>query len=250
MTEDRATGIDEGSVRLQRVLARAGLGSRRRCEDLIAAGRVEVNGAVARLGLRVDPRSDVVRVDGTRLPTAPGLAYVALNKPRGVVSAMSDERGRPTLADYGGDVDARLFHVGRLDADTEGIILLTNDGDLAHRLAHPSFGVPKTYVAQVRAPVRRDAGRKLRAGVQLEEGTVAVDRFRVLDRAGGRALVEVTVHEGRKHVVRRLLAAVGHPVQRLVRTDFGPVRLGSLRPGTTRDLTPQEVMELSRAVGR
>ena len=238
-----------GPVRLQRVLAQAGLGSRRRCEDLIAAGRVEVNGAVARIGTRIDQRRDAVRVDGARLPTAPGLVYVALNKPRGVVATMSDDRGRRSLADYAGDYPVRLFHVGRLDTDTEGLILLTNDGELAHRLAHPSFGMPKTYVADVPGPIRRDLGRRLRAGVRLEDGVVAADGFRVLGRAGHRALVEVTLHEGRKHVVRRLLAAVGHPVQRLVRTHFGPIRLGSLRPGTTRALTTHEVMDLYRAVG-
>ncbi|MQA84589.1 MAG: pseudouridine synthase [Streptosporangiales bacterium] len=230
-------------------MAQAGLGSRRRCEDLIAAGRVEVNGQVAVLGTRVDQRQDVVRVDGARIPTAPGLVHVALNKPRSVVSTMSDERGRRSLADYVADYETRLFHVGRLDTDTEGLILLTNDGDLAHRLAHPSFGLSKVYVAEVRGQLRRDVGRRLRAGVRLADGTVRVDGFRVLDRAGPRALVEVTLHEGRKHVVRRLLAAVGHPVQHLVRTQFGPIRLGSLRPGTARTLTPQEVMELYRAVG-
>lgn len=251
MREAPATERDAAAdtVRLQRLLAQAGLGSRRRCEDLIGAGRVEVNGRVARMGTRVDPRRDVVRVDGARLPTAPELTYVAFSKPRGVVSTMSDERGRRCLADYTRGYPVRLFHVGRLDTDTEGLIILTNDGDLAHRLAHPSFRLAKTYVVEVAGPLPRDLGRRLRAGVRLEDGVVAADGFRVLDRAGSRALVEVTLHEGRKHVVRRLLAAAGHPVRRLARTRFGPIRLGSMRPGATRPLTAHEVMDLYRAVG-
>lgn len=235
-------------VRLQRVLARVGLGSRRSCEDLIAASRVEVNGETAYLGLRVDPSYDAVRVDGRRIPTAPDLAYLVVNKPRGVVATMSDERGRRNLADLVSDRDERLFHVGRLDTDTEGLLLLTNDGELAHRLLHPSFGVVKTYVAQVPGPVPHDLGRRLRTGVELDDGLVRADSFRVRERAQGRDMVVISLHEGRKHVVRRMLDAVGHPVQRLARVQFGPLRLGSLRAGSVRELTTDEVVDLYAAV--
>jgi 23S rRNA pseudouridine2605 synthase len=174
---------------------------------------------------------------------------LALNKPRGVVSTMHDPQGRASLSDFVAERPERLFHVGRLDTDTEGLILLTNDGELAHRLAHPSFGVLKTYLAEVPGPVRRGLGRQLRAGVPLVDGPVSVDRFRVVDEHGDKAIVEVVLHEGRKHVVRRLLAEVGHPVARLVRTQVGPVPLGDLRAGRLRPLTLAEVSELYRLVG-
>jgi 23S rRNA pseudouridine2605 synthase len=241
--------VNEG-IRLQKVLAQAGLGSRRACEQLIAAGRVEVDGRLVReQGLRVDPRQSVIRVDGARIATTPGLVYLVLNKPRGVVSAMTDPQGRPCLGDFVADRRERLFHVGRLDADTEGLILLTNDGDLAHRLAHPSHGVPKTYLAEVSAPVPRDLGARLRRGVELEDGPARVDRYRLVGATGGRAMVEIVLHEGRKHVVRRLLAEVGHPVHRLVRTRIGPVTLGTLAPGRLRHLTRHEVGALYSAAG-
>ena len=237
-------------VRLQKVLAQAGLGSRRACELLIAEGRVEVNGRTVReQGVRVDPDRDVVRVDGGRIPTAPDMTYLAVNKPAGVLSTMNDDRGRPCLGDLVSGRKERLFHVGRLDADTEGLILLVNDGDLAHRLMHPSFGVRKTYLAEVAGPVARDVGRRLRAGIDLEDGPVAVDSFRLVDAHGPRVLVEVVLHEGRKHVVRRLLEAVGHPVQRLVRTQIGPIMVGDMRPGRSRPLNSAEVRDLYRAVG-
>ncbi|MGH8939837.1 MAG: pseudouridine synthase, partial [Actinomycetes bacterium] len=175
--------------------------------------------------------------------------YLALNKPKGVVSTMQDPQGRPTLSDYVGERTARLFHVGRLDADTEGLILLTNDGDLAHRLAHPSYGVVKTYLAEVRGPVARDVGKRLKQGVELDDGPVRADAFRVVSTSGGRVMVEVALHEGRKHVVRRLLAEVGYPVSRLVRTDVGPVSLGNLRPGKHRKLSQQEIGALYKAAG-
>jgi 23S rRNA pseudouridine2605 synthase len=242
---DRPDGI-----RLQRVLASAGLGSRRACEELIEEGRVEVDGkVVVEQGMRVDPASAVIKVDGLRIATAPDHVYIALNKPRGVVSTMSDPEGRPSLQEYVGDRAARLFHVGRLDTDTEGLILLTNDGDLAHRLAHPSYGVVKTYLAEVTGPVARDVGKRLRAGVELEDGQVRVDGFRLVGQSGNRVMVEVSLHEGRKHVVRRLLGEVGHPVTRLVRTDVGPVSLGHLKPGKQRKLSQQEVGALYKAVG-
>jgi 23S rRNA pseudouridine2605 synthase len=244
-TQQASTG-----VRLQKVLAAAGLGSRRHCEDLIGEGRVEVDGEVVRrFGARVDPARQIIRVDGRRIPSRQDLVYLALNKPAGVLSSMSDPRGRRTLAEFVGDRPERLFHVGRLDYETEGLLLLTNDGELAHRLAHPSYGLLKTYLADVPGPVPKDLGRRLQTGIMLDDGNVAVDKFRVAEQAGSRALVEVTVHEGRKHIVRRLLAEVGHPVRRLVRTSVGPVRLGSLRPGTVRALTTAEIGELYFAVG-
>jgi 23S rRNA pseudouridine2605 synthase len=237
-------------VRLQKLLAGAGFGSRRTCERLIAEGRVEVDGhVVTELGVRVDPLSQVVRVDGSRVVLDASKVYLAFNKPRGVVSTMSDERGRPSIGDYVGGRQERLFHVGRLDADTEGLLLLTNDGELAHRLQHPSYGVPKTYVAQVPGPVPRDLGRRLRDGVELDDGPVRVDSFRLVDSLPGRAIVELVLHEGRKHVVRRLMAAVGHPVRARARTQVGPVRLGDLRPGRMRPLTKEEIGALYRAAG-
>jgi 23S rRNA pseudouridine2605 synthase len=241
----------DGSVRLQKVLAAAGVGSRRACEALIAAGRVEVDGRPVRtMGLRVDPERSVIKVDGMRIATAEsGLVYLALNKPVGVVSTMTDPEGRPNLGDYVSGRRERLFHVGRLDADTEGLILLTNDGELAHRLTHPSYQVPKTYLAEVVGPIGRDVGKRLRDGIELDDGRVTVDSFRAVDRSGARVMVEVVLHEGRKHVVRRLLAAVGHPVERLVRTQIGPVKLGDLRVGKTRVLTRDEVGRLYQDVG-
>lgn len=230
--------------RLQKVLASAGVASRRACEELIADGRVTVDGRAARLGDRADPEAAVVRVDGKRVPTDPRRAYLAFHKPRGVVSTMDDGQGREALADYLREVPERVFHVGRLDADSEGLLLLTNDGELAHRLTHPSYGVSKTYLCQLPGPVPKAVGRALRAGVMLDDGTAKVDSYKLVDTAGRRALVEVSLHEGRKHVVRRMFDEVGHPVQRLVRTAVGPVRLGQLRPGRTRRLTRAEVTAL------
>jgi 23S rRNA pseudouridine2605 synthase len=235
--------------RLQKVLAASGIASRRACEELMSAGRVEVDGeVVTRLGTRVDPQRSVIRVDGRRIPSASAHVYLVLNKPRGVVSTMADPHGRRTLAEYVADRPERLFHVGRLDTDTEGLIMLTNDGEFAHRLAHPSYRVLKTYLAQVTGPATAALGRELAAGVELDDGPVHVDGFRVLERSGRRALVEVVLHEGRKHIVRRLLAHVDHPVQRLARTAIGPVRLGRLRPGQHRELTVDELGTLLDAV--
>jgi 23S rRNA pseudouridine2605 synthase len=239
-----------GGVRLQKVLAAAGVGSRRHCEELIGAGRVEVDGEIVRrFGARVDPQHQVIRVDGRRIPASEDLLYLAVNKPAGVLTSMSDSRGRKTMADLLPDVGERLFHVGRLDYDTEGLMLVTNDGELAHRLTHPRFGVPKTYLAEVAGPVPRGLGRQLLTGVELDDGIASADKFQVIEQVAGRALVEITLHEGRKHIVRRMLAAAGHPVTRLVRTQVGPVTLGSLRPGGTRKLSTKEVGELYAAVG-
>lgn len=244
------TGEDDDNVgvRLQKVLAAAGLGSRRACEELIADGRVTVNGRPARLGLRIDPERDVVAVDGARIPTATGLTYLALHKPRGMLSAMSDDRGRPCVGDLVADITAPLHHVGRLDADSEGLLLLTNDGALSHRLTHPSFGVTKTYLVEVEGSAGRSLERALKAGVALDDGVVRADSARVLEAVAGRSVVELSVHEGRKHVVRRMLAELEFPVTRLVRTAVGPIKLGDLKPGKRRYLQPQEVRSLYRDV--
>ena len=237
-------------IRLQKVLASAGFGSRRACEQLIDAKRVAVDGKVVReQGRRVDPDVAVITVDGERINVRTDLIYLALNKPRGVLSAMSDPAGRPTVADYVAERPERLFHVGRLDADSEGLLLMTNDGDLAHRLTHPSFEVPKTYLAKVPGPVSRQLARQLRAGVALEDGVVTVESFEVIQAAGHQALVQVVLHEGRNHVVRRLLAEVGHPVSQLVRTAIGPVQLGHQRQGTVRRLNQREIGQLYRLAG-
>jgi 23S rRNA pseudouridine2605 synthase len=232
------------------VLASAGVASRRKAEELIREGRVKVDGIVVReMGTRIDPENAVVHVDGNRITTRSDLVYLALNKERGVLSTMSDDLGRPHIGQMLEDRSERLFHVGRLDMESEGLLLLTNDGDLAHRLTHPSFGVAKTYVVEVPGPIPKDLGRRLRAGVELEDGPAKVDSFDVMDLHHNRAVVEVVIHEGRKHIVRRLLEAVDRPVSRLVRTQIGPVQLGHQRPGTLRKLNPVEVSQLYKAVG-
>jgi 23S rRNA pseudouridine2605 synthase len=236
-------------IRLQKVLAAAGLGSRRGCEQLIAAGRVEVNGRVATLGARVDPARDVVRLDGSQLPTAAGLVYFAVHKPRGMLSTMSDERGRSSLADMVEDLTVTVHHVGRLDADSEGLMILTNDGPLSHRLTHPSFGVAKVYVAEVAGVVPRAVTRGLIDGIELDDGPVRADAVKLVDATKERSVLEVTIHEGRNHVVRRMFDTVGFPVTRLARIAVGPVRLGDLKPGRRRHLQPGEVQSLYRAVG-
>ncbi|MGY1667420.1 pseudouridine synthase [Geodermatophilus sp. SYSU D00696] len=236
--------------RLQKVLARAGVGSRRVCEDMIDRGRISVNGAVVTVqGMRVDPARDRIAVDGQRIELRDDRVTYALNKPAGVITAMSDDRARPTVGDIVGDLAPGLVHVGRLDQDTEGLLLVTNDGELAHRLAHPSYEVRKTYLAQVSGSVRRDLHRRLRAGIELEDGPVRVDSFRVVDTHAGQSVVEVVLHEGRKHIVRRLLAAVDLPVSRLTRTAVGPISLQRMRSGSIRRLTRQEVGALEELVG-
>lgn len=237
-------------VRLQKVLAGAGVASRRVCEDLITAGRVSVNGEVVReLGTRVDPTRDVLHVDGLRVQLDTSLVTLALNKPVQVVSTMSDPQGRRSLGDLVADIPERLYHVGRLDFETDGLILLSNDGELAHRLAHPSYEVAKTYVARVGGSVAPRVRRDLLAGVELSDGLVRADSFTVLERRTDASVVEVVLHSGRNRVVRRMLAEVGHPVQRLTRTSFGSVRLGQLRPGQHRVLTGSELSHLMREVG-
>ena len=233
---------DDGLVRLQKLLAQSGVASRRKCEELMLAGEVEVDGeVVTRLGTKVDPRTAVIRVGGKRLPPVSANVYLVLNKPRGVVSTMSDPEGRPTLTDYVGDRPARLFHVGRLDTETDGLIILTNDGDFAQRLAHPSYEVEKTYVAEVTGVVTKATLRRLADGVTLDDGPMEVRRARVISTQGELSIVEVVIHEGRNRIVRRLLDHVGHPVQRLTRTRIGPVALDRLRQGTLRELTRDEL---------
>ncbi len=251
---DNAAGSASGDVhdpegeRLQKVLARAGVASRRQAESLITEGRVSVDGrTVTELGTRVGLGA-AVHVDGMRVQVDPTLTYLALNKPRGVVSTMSDDQGRPTLLDMLPLGAQGLFHVGRLDVDTEGLILVTNDGTLAHRLTHPSYGVPKTYLAEVPGPIPRDLGRRLRAGIELDDGPASVDSFAVVDSAPGKALLEVVIHEGRNRIVRRMLSEVGHPAHRLVRVRFGPIALGDLKPGGTRNLNRDEVARLHAVV--
>jgi 23S rRNA pseudouridine2605 synthase len=240
---------DPEGVRLQKLLAAAGVGSRRVCENLITEGRVEVDGqVVTELGVRIRP-TQVVHVDGVRVQLDEDRVYFAFNKPLGVVTTMSDDLGRVSIGDYVGNRSERLFHVGRLDADTEGLLILTNDGELAHRLQHPRYGVAKTYLAQIPGPVPRGLGRQLREGVELDDGPASVDSFRVVDSQPGKALVEVVLHEGRKHIVRRLLEAVGHPVISLVRTQVGPIQLGDTKPGKMRPLTRAEVGKLYSAAG-
>ena len=236
--------------RLQKVLARAGVGSRRVVENMVDQGRIAVNGKTVTVqGMRVDPERDKIAVDGRRIELRDDRVTYALNKPPGVITAMSDDRNRPTVGDMVGDLAPGLVHVGRLDQDTEGLLLVTTDGELAHRLAHPSYEVKKTYLAQVSGSVPRDMARRLRSGVELEDGPVKVDSFRVVDTHAGQSVVEVVLHEGRKHIVRRLLAEVGLPVTRLTRTAIGPVSLQRMRSGSIRRLSRAEVGALEEAVG-
>ncbi|MFF5771702.1 pseudouridine synthase [Streptomyces californicus] len=242
-------GAEEEGERLQKVLARAGMGSRRACEELIDQARVEVNGEiVVEQGMRVDVHKDEIKVDGLTV-AAQSYLFFALNKPAGVVSSMEDPDGRQCLGDYVTNRETRLFHVGRLDTETEGIIMLTNHGELAHRLTHPKYGVKKTYLAAIQGPLPRDLGKRLKDGIQLEDGYARADHFRVVENTGKNYLVEVTLHEGRKHIVRRMLAEAGFPVERLVRTSFGPIPLGDQKSGWLRRLTNTEVGMLMREVG-
>lgn len=237
-------------IRLQKVLAAAGVASRRASEILIAEGRVEVNGqVVVEQGRRVDPERDAIRVDGARIPPPRRHTYLVLNKPRGVVSTMEDPEGRRCLAEFLPRTAQRVFHVGRLDTDTEGLILLTNDGEFAHRLAHPSYEVPKTYLAEVAGKVEVRTIRRLEKGLRLDDGPVKPDRVRLVTATDAKSMLTITLHEGRNRIVRRMMDSVGHPVNRLARTGIGPVRLGQLKVGTTRDLTREELGKLLDLVG-
>ena len=262
---ERATkgGQDDPHIasgqRLQKVLAHAGVASRRACEQLIADGRVSVDGiTVTEPGVRVDPQTQEIRVDGSRILTNPELITLMLHKPAGVVTTMEDPEGRPTVAQYGRDYLAehpelpdslRLVHVGRLDTETEGLLLLSNDGELSHRLMHPSFEIAKTYVAIVEGQVEPWVPRKLRRGIELEDGEAKADRVTVKDSGPRGSIVEITLHSGKNRIVRRMLDAVGHPVTRLARTRLGPLRLGNLRPGQTRPLSGEEIAALQQEVG-
>ncbi|UCZ58301.1 pseudouridine synthase [Mycolicibacterium phocaicum] len=244
---------NEEGVRLQKVLSQAGIASRRVAERMILDGRVEVDGQiVTELGTRVHPDRQVVRVDGARVLVDEDLVYLALNKPKGMHSTMSDDQGRPCIGDlveHRVRGNKKLFHVGRLDADTEGLILLTNDGELAHRLMHPRYEVSKTYLATVQGTVPRGLSKKMRDGVELDDGPAYVDEFAVVDMAAGKSLVKIVLHEGRNRIVRRLMAEVGYPVKELVRTHIGTVALGDQRVNSLRALTRKEVGELYQAVG-
>ncbi|WP_261166225.1 pseudouridine synthase [Microbacterium sp. Marseille-Q6965] len=229
-------------TRLQKVLANAGVASRRASEQLIVEGRVRVNGAVVtELGTRIDPQRDLVDVDGTAVQLDASKRYVMLNKPTGVVSSMRDDRGRPDLRRFTKDWPERLFNVGRLDADTSGLLVLTNDGELAQVLAHPSFGVTKVYIAKVRGTVTAQTIARLTRGIELEDGPIRADKARLLDASAGSSLVELTLHSGRNRIVRRMMAEVGHPVLELVRRQFGPLHLGTLPVGRARELTKVEL---------
>ncbi|WP_247045166.1 pseudouridine synthase [Arthrobacter rhizosphaerae] len=242
---------DADGIRLQKVMAQAGVASRRVCEEMIAEGRVEVDGqVVTELGVRVDPKTAVIHVDGLRIQLDESLVYMVFNKPKGVVSTMEDPDGRPCISDFvRNNHGERLFHVGRLDVATEGLLLLTNDGELANRLTHPSYEVPKTYLVQVRGPFPQGVGAQLRAGVELEDGIASVDSFKLVDSTPGHVLIEVVLHSGKNRIVRRLFDAVGFPVLRLVRVKVGPIGLGDQRQGSIRNLGKQEVGHLLASVG-
>jgi 23S rRNA pseudouridine2605 synthase len=237
-------------IRLQKVLASAGLGSRRKCEEFISSGRVTVNDVlIDELGARVHPETDVIRVDGVRIAQAAGHVVVALNKPRGVVTSMSDEHNRECVGDLVAEYPERLFHVGRLDVDTEGLLLLTNDGELAQRLSHPTYGIEKTYFARVVGKVTKETMRAIKAGIVIEDRAVEVTSCLLVGTTNDNSVVELTIHEGRNRIIRRLFDEVGHPVVDLVRTQVGPVKLGALKSGHLREITNKELGKLYIAVG-
>ena len=239
----------ESAIRLQKVLSHAGVASRRAAEVMIAEGRVSVDGqVVTELGTRVDPRSAIIHVDGQRVPTAPDVRVLALNKPRGVVTTMSDERGRPCIGDLLTGIPDRVFHVGRLDADTEGLLLLTNDGELANRLSHPRHEIAKTYRATVRGSMGKHALRALTEGIELDDGPIGCDAARVIQQLPDRTMVEVVLHSGRNRIVRRMFDAIDHPVIDLVRTRVGPIRLGQQPPGAIREVVGAELGSLYTSV--
>jgi 23S rRNA pseudouridine2605 synthase len=235
--------------RVQRALARAGFGSRRGCEELIVQGRVTVNGTVATLGDRLDPEADSIAVDGVTVNLDPNVRYYALHKPPGVVTTMKDPQGRPDIRSFLPKEGPRVFPVGRLDRDSEGLLLLTNDGELGNRLLHPKYAIEKEYLAEVDGvPTDRQIGR-IRHGVELDDGLAKPASARLVATTGSRGAVRITMTEGRKREVRRLLAEVGLPVTRLVRLRVGPVKLGDLAPGAVRELSPEEIQALARAAG-
>lgn len=236
--------MDSQGIRLQKALAQAGVGSRRTCDDLVAEGRVTVNGVIAEPGTRVDPANDDIRVDGNPIGTAATQVVLAFHKPAGVVTTMTDPQGRPCVGDRFRNYPDRLFHVGRLDEATEGLLLLTNDGDFANLLMHPSHGVEKTYLATVTGRVTAGELADLRRGVELGDGPARAVRASIKGSSGSRTVLELVLHEGRKRIVRRMCKAVGHPVERLLRTRIGSLELGGLEPGEWRVLEPHEIAAL------
>jgi len=247
LTTDEPNADAPEGVRLQKVLAAAGVASRRVVENYIVEGRIEVNGrVVTELGRRIDPATDHVSVDGVAVQLDTAKRYYMLNKPRGVVSSMRDEHGRPDLTQFTTDLDERVYNVGRLDAETSGLLILTNDGELAHVLAHPSFGVSKTYIAKVQGRVTPQVIQQLKNGIDLDDGPIAADKARILQQQADErhTMVELTLHSGRNRIVRRMMETVGHPVVDLVRRSFGPLNLGTLRSGHLRPLTSAELGQL------
>jgi pseudouridine synthase len=237
-------------IRLQKVLAAAGVASRRVCEEKNVAGAVKVNGKVfTELGTRIDPETDKVIVKGTPIQLDVTKVYLMLNKPLGVVSSMQDEQGRPDLSQYVIDYD-RVFNVGRLDADTTGLLLLTNDGDLAHKLMHPSFEVPKTYQAKIHGQITQPILNKLVTGIELEDGPIAADKARLISTSGNHSLVEIELHSGKNRIVRRMFESLGFPVVALVRRQFGPLHLAHLNAGHIRQLTKIELGALLKAADK
>ncbi|MFW0155163.1 pseudouridine synthase [Rothia sp. P6271] len=242
---------EQDGVRLQKVMAQAGVASRRVCEQMITEGRVTVNDElVTELGVRVNPEEVNIRVDGITIQTDERKIYMALNKPAGVVSTMEDPDGRPCINDFlRSSMSQRVFHVGRLDVETEGLLLLTNDGELTNRLTHPSYEIPKTYLVQVHGPVEAGVGAQMKRGIRLEDGVSRVDSFKLVDSTPGHVLIEVTIHSGKNRIVRRLFDAAGYPVEKLVRVQMGPVRIGSQKQGTIRNLSKVEIGQLLASVG-
>ncbi|MGA1329334.1 MAG: pseudouridine synthase [Candidatus Nanopelagicales bacterium] len=237
-------------IRLQKVLASAGIGSRRACEELIAQGRVTVDGKVVSIqGMRVDPDLAEIRVDGDLINFSDEKTWLMLNKPVGVLSTMHDEMHRPCVGDYLADRSDRLFHVGRLDADTEGLLLLTNDGQLANRLTHPAFGVSKRYLLKIQAPVPKGMGKRLKQGIMLDDGLARFDDFKVVDSTKNEAIIEVAIHEGRNRIVRRAFEEMGFPIRSLIRIAVGPIELKDLKSGQMRRLTSQEIAALKSVTG-
>lgn len=242
---------DHEGVRLQKIMASAGVASRRVCEEMIEEGRVTVNDTlVTELGVRVNPDKVTIQVDGMTIQTNDKLVYMVLNKPAGVVSAMDDPDGRPNISNFlRSSMTERVFHVGRLDVETEGLLLLTNDGELANRLTHPSYEVPKTYLVQVPGPMEPGIGAAMKKGLRLEDGVTRVDEFKLVDSTPGHVLVEVTIHSGKNRIIRRMFEHVGYPVEKLVRVEMGPIHIGSQKQGTVRNLSKVEIGKLLASVG-
>lgn len=237
-------------MRLQKAMAHAGVASRRASEELILKGLVKVNGkVVTELGTKIDPGSDKLEVKGRPIQVDTDKLYLAFNKPLGVISSMKDDEGRQDLSKFFSEYE-RVFNVGRLDADTSGLLLMTNDGELSNQLTHPSFEVPKVYVARVQGTVQQSTVSKLLEGIELEDGAISADKAKLIDSGNQMSLVEITIHSGKNRIVRRMLDEVGHPVKDLIRQQFGPIKLGTLRPGDARELGKLEVSALIEATSK